>query len=74
MPWQPARRPSAHVRGIYSTTCDVSSIESIEKLIEFVKEKIGVVHYWHLVCPSCFESRQGSTTRASTAVESASPR
>ena len=33
-------------RGIFSTTCDVSSIESINKLIDFVKEKIGVVHYW----------------------------
>jgi len=31
---------------IFSTTCDVSSIESINKLIDFVKEKIGVVHYW----------------------------
>lgn len=34
--------------GIFATTCDVSSIESIGKLIDFVKEKIGVVHYWLL--------------------------
>ena len=35
-------------RGIFSTVCDVSNIESINKLIDFVKEKIGVVHYWPL--------------------------
>jgi len=31
---------------IFGTTCDVSSIESINQLIDFAKEKIGVVHYW----------------------------
>lgn len=31
---------------IYGTACDVSSIESVGKLIDFVKEKIGTVHYW----------------------------
>lgn len=31
---------------IYGTICDVSSIESINELIEFVKKKIGTVHYW----------------------------
>lgn len=31
---------------IYATTCDVSSIDSINNLIEFVKKSIGVVHYW----------------------------
>ncbi|CAL1143748.1 unnamed protein product [Cladocopium goreaui] len=31
---------------IFSTVCDVSNIESINKLIDFVKDKIGVVHYW----------------------------
>lgn len=31
---------------IYGTICDVSSIESINALIEFTKEKIGFVHYW----------------------------
>jgi len=31
---------------IYGTSCDVSSIESISKLIDFVKLKIGTVHYW----------------------------
>lgn len=31
---------------IYGTICDVSSIESIDNLIKFVKETIGVVHYW----------------------------
>lgn len=32
--------------GIYGTICDVSSIESINALIEFTKKNIGVVHYW----------------------------
>eukprot|EP00913_Durusdinium_trenchii_P013164 g12356.t1 len=31
---------------VFATVCDVSSIESINKLIDFVKDKIGVVHYW----------------------------
>jgi len=31
---------------IFGTICDVSSIESINSLIEFVKKSIGVVHYW----------------------------
>jgi len=31
---------------IYGTECDVSSIESIQKFIQFTKEKIRVVHYW----------------------------
>lgn len=31
---------------VYGTICDVSSLESVNKLVEFVKEKIGVVHYW----------------------------
>ena len=35
-------------RGIFSTVCDVSSIESINNLMDFVKDKIGVVHYWPL--------------------------
>jgi len=36
-----------HPKGlIYGTACDVSSIESITKLISFVKETIGTVHYW----------------------------
>ena len=39
-------------QGIYATTCDVSSIESINNLIEFVKKSIGVVHYWQIACIS----------------------
>ena len=39
---------SKETQGIYATTCDVSSIESINELIEFVKKSIGVVHYWPL--------------------------
>eukprot|EP00419_Tripos_fusus_P020997 CAMPEP_0172760994 /NCGR_PEP_ID=MMETSP1074-20121228/170742_1 /TAXON_ID=2916 /ORGANISM="Ceratium fusus, Strain PA161109" /LENGTH=397 /DNA_ID=CAMNT_0013595113 /DNA_START=55 /DNA_END=1248 /DNA_ORIENTATION=- len=36
-----------HPKGsIYGTVCDVSSIESINKLLDFVKESIGTVHYW----------------------------
>jgi len=31
---------------IYGAKCDVSSIESIQNFIQFVKEKIRVVHYW----------------------------
>jgi len=31
---------------IYGTTCDVSSLESIDELVAFVKKTIGVVHYW----------------------------
>lgn len=31
---------------IYGTVCDVSSLESVRKFGEFVKEKIRVVHYW----------------------------
>lgn len=31
---------------VYGTICDVSSIDSVNKLIEFVKDKVGVVHYW----------------------------
>ncbi|KAL9139634.1 Chlorophyll(ide) b reductase NOL, partial [Amphidinium carterae] len=31
---------------IYGAQCDVSSIESVKAFGEFVKEKMGVVHYW----------------------------
>lgn len=31
---------------IYGTQCDVSGIDSVNKLVEFVKSNIGVVHYW----------------------------
>jgi len=31
---------------IYGAVCDVSSLESVNKFIEFVQEKIRVVHYW----------------------------
>jgi len=31
---------------IFGTICDVSSIESINSLTEFVKKSIGVVHHW----------------------------
>jgi chlorophyll(ide) b reductase len=31
---------------IYGATCDVSSLESINEFVEFVKSKVGVVHYW----------------------------
>jgi len=36
-----------HPKGyIYGTACDVSSIESINKFMDFVKNEIGTVHYW----------------------------
>lgn len=31
---------------IYGTACDVSSIESVKNFAKFVKDSIGVVHYW----------------------------
>lgn len=31
---------------VYGAACDVSSIESVNKFLDFVKEKIRVVHYW----------------------------
>jgi len=31
---------------IHGCICDVSDAESVEKLAEFSKEKLGVVHYW----------------------------
>jgi len=31
---------------IYGSICDVSSIESVQKFVEFVKESIGTVHHW----------------------------
>ena len=38
-----------HTSGIarcYGCVCDVSDAESVEKLAEFAKEKLGIVHYW----------------------------
>jgi chlorophyll(ide) b reductase len=31
---------------IYGSVCDVSSLDSINEFVAFVKEKVGVVHYW----------------------------
>ncbi|CAK0859965.1 unnamed protein product, partial [Prorocentrum cordatum] len=31
---------------IYGAICDVSSLQSINEFVEFVKSKVGVVHYW----------------------------
>eukprot|EP00933_Yihiella_yeosuensis_P049523 TRINITY_DN4651_c1_g1_i1.p1 TRINITY_DN4651_c1_g1~~TRINITY_DN4651_c1_g1_i1.p1 ORF type:complete len:394 (+),score=100.36 TRINITY_DN4651_c1_g1_i1:66-1247(+) len=41
-----AKHPNAAPGCIHGTVCDVSDLESINKLIEFAKEKIGTVHYW----------------------------
>jgi len=38
-----AKHPNA---SIYGTICDVGDLQSIKKFVEFVKDKIRVVHYW----------------------------